>query len=204
MLLIALIIVIALFNFFSGSNSISVEASEDSFEQTQSEIKVHVAGEVKKPGLYKLEEGARLKDASATSAVTFCVANNESVAILGEEKGKDGKTWYKIAVGDSTGYIRSDLITKTDKKVTVKDSLVPKKTQESSVSSNKTNSVDNNANSTTKTPGSTVEASQILGENIGVVKGTSVRLRAGASVKSSVISVLDIGNLVSIAGIAGI
>lgn len=63
MLLVALIIVIALFNFFSGSNSISVEASEDSFEQTQSEIKVHVAGEVKKPGLYKLEEGARINDA---------------------------------------------------------------------------------------------------------------------------------------------
>lgn len=62
-ILVALIIVIALFNFFSGSNSISVEASEDSFEQTQSEIKVHVAGEVKKPGLYKLEEGARINDA---------------------------------------------------------------------------------------------------------------------------------------------
>lgn len=62
-LLVALIIVIALFNFFSGSNSISVEASEDSFEQTQSEIKVHVAGEVKKPGLYKLKEGARINDA---------------------------------------------------------------------------------------------------------------------------------------------
>lgn len=56
-------VIIALFNFFSGTNSVSVEASEASTEEVNSEIQVHIAGEVKKPGLYKLADGARINDA---------------------------------------------------------------------------------------------------------------------------------------------
>lgn len=62
-LLVVLVVIIALFNFFSGTNSVSVEASEASTEETKSEIQVHIAGEVKKPGLYKLADGARINDA---------------------------------------------------------------------------------------------------------------------------------------------
>lgn len=62
-LLVVFVVIIALFNFFSGSNSVSVEASETSTDEVGYEIKVHIAGEVKKPGLYKLEDGSRINDA---------------------------------------------------------------------------------------------------------------------------------------------
>lgn len=62
-LFIGLIVAIAIFNFITNSNSISVEASESSTEVIKTEIQVHVGGEVAKPGLYKLEDGARVNDA---------------------------------------------------------------------------------------------------------------------------------------------
>ena len=62
-LLVVFVVIVALFNFFSGSNSVSVEASEASAEEVKSEIQVHIAGEVKNPGLFKLEDGARINDA---------------------------------------------------------------------------------------------------------------------------------------------
>ena len=68
-------------------------------------------------GTVKVKSGFVRSAASSQSAVSFCVASGNEVAILGEEKGKDGNKWYKIAMGTATGYIRSDLVSKTDKKV---------------------------------------------------------------------------------------
>ena len=64
------------------------------------------------------------KGSSTKNETAFCVKNGDTVAVLSEEKGDDGKTWYKVAIGDSVGFIRSDLVTKTDTKITVSDSLV--------------------------------------------------------------------------------
>ena len=137
-------------------------------------------------GTVKVKSGFVRSAASGQSAVAFCVASGDEVAILGEEKGKDG-TWYKVAVGTSTGYIRSDLITKTDKKVSVSDSLT-KNTQSAAVS---------------KTTPATAAASTGLATanasgSIGVVNGTSVRMRKNASLTSGVVTVLNTGATLSI------
>lgn len=78
-LLVVAIIIIALFNFFTGSNSISVEASEGSPEDVHAEIQVHVGGEVVTPGLYKLEDGARINDAIQAAGGFTENANKDSL-----------------------------------------------------------------------------------------------------------------------------
>lgn len=141
-------------------------------------------------------KSAFVRQSSSTKSETaFCVANGDSVAILSEEKGDDGKTWYKIAIGNSVGYIRSDLVTKTDKKITVSDSLVPstdKKTQSTSAS--------NNANGTTATSNSNSSNSTGAGAGTGTVKGTYVRVRGNASTTSNVVTYLNTGDVVAIVG----
>ena len=57
-LLVLLICGIAIYNFAFGGGTISVEASDASEEP--SEITVHVAGEVKNPGVYKFDFDARV------------------------------------------------------------------------------------------------------------------------------------------------
>ena len=139
-------------------------------------------------GTVKAKSGFVRSSASAQSAVSFCVASGNEVVILGEEKGKDGKKWYRIAVGTSTGYIRSDLVSKTDKKVNVDDSLV-KTSQASSNISNTTN--------TTTTAASQTNAVSAGGSS-GTVKGTYVRMRNNASQSAGVVTYLNTGDVVTI------
>ncbi len=133
-------------------------------------------------GTVKAKSGFVRSAASAQSAVSFCVASGNEVAILGEEKGKDGKTWYRIAVGTSTGYIRSDLVSKTDKKVNVSDSLV--KTSQ--------------ASSTANTAAAAAATATAAGTSTGTVKGSSVRMRKNASLNSGVVTYLNAGDAVTI------
>lgn len=62
-ILIAIISCFAIFKFIFGASSVSVETGEAEADEVVSEIQVHVAGEVNKPGLYKLEDGSRVWDA---------------------------------------------------------------------------------------------------------------------------------------------
>ncbi len=144
-------------------------------------------------GTVKARSGFVRASASAQSAVSFCVASGNEVAILGEEKGKDGKTWYRVAVGTSTGYIRSDLVSKTDKKINVSDSLAGK----AQASSNVTGTAATTAAAAAGTKTTTASASNISA-GTGTVKGTSVRMRNGASLSSGVVTYLEAGASVSI------
>ena len=141
-------------------------------------------------GTVKARSGFVRSSASAQSAVSFCVSSGNELAILGEEKGKDGKTWLKVAVGTSTGYIRSDLVTKTDKKINVSDSLAGKTQTAANVAATVA------ATATTKTTGTATGTQTTAGT--GTVKGTSVRMRNGASLSSGVVTYLDAGATVSI------
>ena len=147
-------------------------------------------------------KSAFVRQGSSTKyATAFCVANGDSVAILSEEKGDDGKTWYKIAIGNSVGYIRSDLVTKNDKKITVSDSLVAsseKKAQNTTATVN----TSTNAATVTNTTVSNAGTSNVTNVNAGtgVVKGTSVRVRGNASTLSNVVTYLNTGDVVSIVG----
>ena len=59
-ILVVIITCIAIYNLvFGGANSVEVSSASET-EEIKSEIQVHVAGEVIKPGLYKLEDGARV------------------------------------------------------------------------------------------------------------------------------------------------
>ncbi len=139
-------------------------------------------------GTVKVKSGFVRTAADGKSAVSFCVASGNEVAILGEEKGKDGKTWYKVAVGTSTGYIRSDLVSKTDKKINVSDSLA-KSSQAVSAASN---------NTTTKTTTASTATATAASGSSGVIKGTYVRMRKNASLTSGVVTYLNSGDTVTI------
>ncbi len=142
-------------------------------------------------GTVKAKSGFVRAAASTSSAVSFCVSSGNEVAILGEEKGKDGNTWLKVAVGTSVGYIRSDLVSKTKKQVTVSDSLV-KNAQASSA--NKSTA----ATTATATAATTATAAATAAGANGIVKGSSVRMRKNASLTSGVVTYLNAGDPVSI------
>ena len=68
-------------------------------------------------GTVTCTSGKVRKGASTASSFAFGVRQDEEVTVIDEKKGDDGKVWYQIKVGDSTGYIRSDLIAKSKTKV---------------------------------------------------------------------------------------
>ena len=128
--------------------------------------------------------------AGGGSAVSFCVSSGDEIAILGEEKAKDGNTWLKIAIGTSVGYIRSDLVSKTNKKVNVSDDLVGKEKKKTEPAAPATPA-------TPATP-STPAAPATPGTGNGIVNGTSVRMRTTASTSSGIVTYLDAGMVVTI------
>lgn len=55
------------------------------------------------------------KDASTSSEAVGSATNGQTFTIVGEKTGSDGKVWYQISFdGNKTGYIRSDLMKKTE------------------------------------------------------------------------------------------
>ncbi|MCR5355856.1 MAG: SH3 domain-containing protein [Lachnospiraceae bacterium] len=70
-------------------------------------------------GTVTCTSGKVRKEAGTDASFAFGVRKDDEVTILDEVKGNDGKKWYRIKIGESTGYIRSDLVNKS--KETVKD-----------------------------------------------------------------------------------
>ena len=140
-------------------------------------------------GTVKAKSGFVRASASVSSAVSFCVSSGNEVAILGEEKGKDGKTWYKVAVGTSVGYIRSDLVTKSNRKVAVSDAVAGTAVASKTPAATATQPVKTTA---------TAATAATAGTGTGTVKGTYVRMRKNASLNSGVVTYLDSGSVVNI------
>ena len=153
---------------------------------------VQTYGATVSSGTVKVKSGYVRSAAGGKSSVSFCVASGDEVAILGEEKSKDGSTWLRIAVGGSVGYIRSDLVSKTDKKTTVSDSLVKNSQASSSTSKTETSSASSSA------PAQSAATPASSGSSNGIIKGTSVRMRNNASLDSGVVTYLNSGDEVSI------
>ena len=153
-------------------------------------------------GTVKATSGFVRSAASQSSSVAFCVSSGNEVAILGEEKAKDGSKWYKVAVGTSTGYIRSDLVSKTDKKTNVSDALVKDSKASSTASANTSTNIAPTSTATATTAPQTTSTSTSTGSALtgsaGVVKGTSVRMRKNASLNSGVVTYLDNGATLTI------
>lgn len=125
----------------------------------------HVYGYTAVKGTVKAKSGIVRESASTSAACAFCVKSGEEVVILSEETGNDSKIWYKIKVQDSTGYIRSDLVTKSNVKVNVDTEPVEEKSKE--------NAAENNSE------GNTSEGNTSGGftSQVGKVKSSGVNVR---------------------------
>ncbi len=111
-------------------------------------------------GTVRCGSGIVRESASTSAPCAFCVRKGDSVIILSEEDGKDGNKWYKIRILDQTGYIRSDLVTKSKETVTIEEE--PGKAQETAK---------------TEPAAGTAAQTAATGSFIGTVKGTGVNVR---------------------------
>ncbi|MBR4083046.1 MAG: SH3 domain-containing protein [Lachnospiraceae bacterium] len=103
------------------------------------------------------------KDASTSSEAVGSATNGQTFTIVGEKTGGDGKVWYQITFdGDKTGYIRSDLMKKTED----------------------TGNTGNDGNSGTTVPTAQVENLQPVSASI---VGNTVRVRSDATTEGSTI-----------------
>jgi len=130
------------------------------------------------------------KEPSTKSSMAFGVTKGEVVTILSEEKGNDDKVWYKVQVLDSVGYLRSDLVKKSNETV---------KTENNGQGDGQTGQASTTDNDTTgsSTTGGTTAGTQQT--STSTVKGSNVIVREEATTKSSVRTVVQNGQSVSIA-----
>ena len=77
------------------------------------------------------------KEASTGSEVVAGVAQGSVVTIVDEIKDSAGKTWYKVTVENKTGYIRSDLMSKSGGSSSGGSSSAPAATQATPIAATK-------------------------------------------------------------------
>lgn len=132
-----------------------------------------------------VKSGKVRKTPSQKGQFVFGVIKDETVTVIGEEKGDDGKTWYKIKVLGSVGYIRSDLIKKSN--IEVKSESTPDENNNSSADSSTAGDA-NSAGDSVTNPGTAGPQ----------VKGSNVICREEASTKSGIRIVLQNGQPLTI------
>lgn len=132
-----------------------------------------------------VKSGKVRKTPSQKGQFVFGVIKDETVTVIGEEKGDDGKTWYKIKVLGSVGYIRSDLIKKSN--IEVKSESTPDENKNSSGNSGTAGDANSAGNSATNS-----------GTAGPQVKGSNVICREEASTKSGIRIVLQNGQPLTI------
>ena len=132
-----------------------------------------------------VKSGKVRKTPSQKGQFVFGVIKDETVTVIGEEKGDDGKTWYKIKVLGSVGYIRSDLIKKSN--IEVKSESTPDENNNPSGNSGTAGDANSAGNSATNS-----------GTAGPQVKGSNVICREEASTKSGIRIVLQNGQPLTI------
>lgn len=125
-----------------------------------------------------VKSGKVRKTPSQKGQFVFGVIKDETVTVIGEEKGDDGKTWYKIKVLGSVGYIRSDLIKKSN--IEVKSESTPDENNNPSGNSGTAGDANTAGNNSTNS-----------GTAGPQVKGSNVICREEASTKSGIRIVLQ-------------
>lgn len=98
--LVLIIIIVASFNYFLNSSSVSVNTSNEDNEGSKAQqIQVHVAGEVNKPGVYTLEANARIMD--AVNAAGGFTAKADQNALNLAKNVEDGEQIKIESIGSS-------------------------------------------------------------------------------------------------------
>ncbi len=144
-------------------------------------MQVPVYGYTAVEGTVTARSGFVRKEASVSSSCVFCVSKDDTVVITDEKTAADGRKWYRIQLGGSEGYIRSDLVKKTGNRV--------------NTASKSTASADQVVSNI---PAAGTGESKAV---TGMVKGSRVIIREKESTSSQVISRLDNGDCVAVTGV---
>ncbi|MBQ7562848.1 MAG: SH3 domain-containing protein [Lachnospiraceae bacterium] len=134
-------------------------------------------------GTVTARSGFVRKEASTSSSCVFCVSKGDEVIVLGEKKGSDGRVWYQIQLGGSTGYIRSDLVSKSNIKVSVPAANTDTQTASTQLVNTQT--------------GAGASSGQAV---TGSVKRPRTIVRKSSSTASDVVTVLEQGKNVTVTG----
>ena len=147
-----------------------------------------------------VKSGKVRKTPSQKGQFVFGVIKDETVTVIGEEKGDDGKTWYKIKVLGSVGYIRSDLIKKSNTIVNSESTPDDNNSSSGNSSAGTTGSNASGASNSADAAGSTNANGANSGTNTTgpQVKGSNVICREEASTKSGIRIVLQNGQPLTI------
>ena len=140
-------------------------------------------------------DAAKIRESASTSAeVVGSTVKGSKLDVLSSTKDSSGYTWYKVYVdGNTTGYIRADLVTDVDGDIATEKSSSSSSNSTESTSSNETTTQTETAQEVTTT---TVEACEFT-------SGTttdSVSVREAASTKSNKKATAPSGQALSITG----
>ncbi|MDO4188715.1 MAG: SH3 domain-containing protein, partial [Lachnospiraceae bacterium] len=147
-------------------------------------------------GTVTVKSGKARKTPSTKGQFVFGVTKDETVTIIGEEKGDDGNTWYKVKVLGTVGYLRSDLVKKTNIEVKSESTPDSDKKSEANSSTNKSqeNQAANGSGAESNATGNNASSGQTNGTTGPCVKGSNVIVREGATTKSGIRVVLQNGH----------
>ena len=120
-------------------------------------------------GTVTVKSGKARDKASTKGKFVFGVIKDETVTVIGEEKGDDGQLWYKVKVLGTVGYLRSDLVKKSN--IEVKSESTP------DVEKNFTSSKDTNnkADANQATAGQATSGPCVKGSNVIVREEPSTK-----------------------------
>ncbi len=153
-------------------------------------------------GTVLVKSGKVRKDANTNSAFVFGVTKDETVTVIGEKKDKDGLLWYEIQVMNTTGYIRSDLISKS--KTIVKSSTQNTETSETDKKKNEEKTSDKDKETPKNSSSETIkieeakEGEKVVASGNATVKGTNVIVREGAATSTGIRTMVQKGQIVTI------
>lgn len=138
-------------------------------------------------GEIKTKSGRVREKAASNSTVIFGVSEGEKVTIVGEEKGSDGNLWYKVELAGQSGYIRSDLVTKTKEKVSESKKADTAETKKADTAD-------------TKKAETTQKVSDALGD--GIINTNRVRIRTQKNTSSAIAGVVNNGQMVRVKSVS--
>lgn len=153
----------------------------------------HVYGYTAVRGTVTVKSGKARKEASTKSTFVFGITKDETVVIIGETTGDDGKLWYKVKVLNSVGYVRSDLVKKSNIEVKSESTIEIADGSDKSSNSDSKNTQNTQTASQTNTQNSDTQTG-----NTPTVKGTNVIVREEASTKAGIRTVVQPGQALSI------
>ena len=147
--------------------------------------------------------------ADTTSNSVAVVNTNDAVTINTEVTGTDGKTWYNVTTaGGVTGFIRADLVTKTQDAAatttTTTTTTTPATTDNNAAgaTTNATTTTNNTTTTTTTTPATTEPKVQVTAINnqTAYIAPASVNIRKTPSTNGDIVAKAQQNSVITLTG----